>query len=484
MQVDDTVPEDLVKYLCKKIPAFKNEAVKHQWALAKMVWDGGLKSRKHYVYTDAMSFHYKELESHFGRSVFNAINERLDFFKQSNNWSMQNNTTRAYWFSEKVKTVRDSYLRIVWRKETRLIRADGKAMQSIPKAVASQDKRGQTTKAWVQAKALNHVKVDMDNLKRLRNWLKNLHDAYLNGRTPDDLFIKYNEDTIKRMLDLTCQMIRLGRTKPVGTGYIVQRYEEAQSGRVYAQRLNLQTVPSLIKEASLSGLWEYDFANCHFSIFNQMADKAGYQCTAIQHYLANKEQVRQLVANQAGISKNDAKACLLALIYGANITLWEENAIPQAIGMEASAKLFKVPEFLAIKHDINKAQHLILKTWVKTANGLVNAFGKAIKATARPVEQMAHLTQGIEAKALQTALNLYPESIVLLQHDGFASIHRLDTKAITDAIFEVTGYNLELEEKVIQPNPDAYFLKVANRADSKVEKPKTLATMSLTEEFS
>jgi hypothetical protein len=355
-------------------------------------------------------------------------------------------------------------------------------MRSIPNAVASQDKRGQTTKAWVKAKALNHVKVDMDNLKKLRDWLKKLLYESSKGRAPD-LFIEANEETITRLLDLTCQMIRLGKTKSVGTGYICQRYEEAQSGRLYAKRLNLQTVPSLIKESALSGLWEYDFSNCHFSIFSQMASKAGYECKSIKNYLNNKEQVRDLVATHAGISKNDAKACLLALMYGAHITLWEENAIPSLIGVQASEKLFKVKEFMEIKDDIQKAQGLILKSWTRTANGLVNAFGKAIESNARPVEKMAHLTQGVEAKALQIALNLYPESIVLLQHDGFASTSKLDSNAITEAVFKEIGYHLELEGKVIQPHPDAYFLKVANRAISKAEKQPKPVNIRLSKGF-
>lgn len=63
---------------------------------------------------------------------------------------------------------------------------------------------------------------------------------------------------------------------------------------------------------------------------------------------------------------------------------------------------------------------------------------------------MAHLIQGIEAKALQAAVNLYPNDIVLLQHDGFAATARLDVSAITDAVFSATGYCLELEEERIQ----------------------------------
>ena len=44
------------------------------------------------------------------------------------------------------------------------------------------------------------------------------------------------------------------------------------------------------------------------------------------------------------------------------------------------------------------------------------------------------------------------------QHDGFAAAARLDCRAIEQAVLEATGYRLELEEKQIQADPDAYFL--------------------------
>jgi len=46
-----------------------------------------------------------------------------------------------------------------------------------------------------------------------------------------------------------------------------------------------------------------------------------------------------------------------------------------------------------------------------------------------------------------------------VQHDGFAATAKLDKQAITDAVFEATGYRLEMEEEQIQVSPDAYFLK-------------------------
>jgi len=265
---------------------------------------------------------------------------------------------------------------------------------------------------------------------------------------------------------MTSEILRMSKTDVAGNGYIATQYVQAQSGRLYAKGINLQTAPTLIKQAALDGLWEYDFSNCHFDIIKQMAALHGYQCTAIAHYLATKQATRRAIAEQAGITEAQAKVCLLAIMYGAKASEWHENAIPEEIGQEAARRLFAVPLFASIHADIKQARSTILKSWRRTANGsLSNMFGKAIAADAKPEEQLAHLIQGVEALALQTAIKMHPNDIVLLQHDGFASTRRLSDKAIMEAVLQATGYRLELEEKTIRIDPDAQFLRNRNKLD-------------------
>jgi hypothetical protein len=78
-------------------------------------------------------------------------------------------------------------------------------------------------------------------------------------------------------------------------------------------------------------------------------------------------------------------------------------------------------------------------------------------------KMLAHLIQGVEAKALKTVIDLYPNDIVLLQHDGFAATKKLDSKVIMDAVKEATGYQMDLESSRIQIDPDAYFLKTHSK---------------------
>jgi len=470
------VPEDFVNHLCKTIPGFKLVNRPHQCELARMMWDGSTKRRQHQHFDGAMSFHYVELAASFGENRlaadtgFDPINARLKMFDVTPNYSKDDGYTRGYWFTELAGKARDAYLDKFWAKDSRLLMMSGKASKTLLPAVSSRDMRNNSTNAWKSAGQMNLVRIDLDKLAMLRKWLKHIRNEWRNGRAPQrSLFTEFGSLAhVERLYDMTAKVIRMARTDVAGNGYIAQHYVQAQSGRLYAKSISLQTAPTLIKEAALDGLWEYDFSNCHFDILRQMAAQYGYTCTAIADYLVERKEVisgkdatRQAIADQAGISKEQAKTCLLALMYGARTSDRLENSIPEEIGQQAARRLYQVALFRVIHADITRARKVILKNWKPTPNGLglANGFGKAISVKATPVQKLAHLTQGVEAKALQTAINLHPNDIVLLQHDGFAATRKLSIKAIMDAVEQATGYRLELEEKRIQPNPDAHFLR-------------------------
>lgn len=469
-------------HLQKTIPGFKCEADSCQYALARMVWMGRTKRRRHPHFENAMSFGYEELAEWFGRGQFDQANKRLSFFKVSGNWLHKSqrshrtdeNFTKGYWFTDMVQASRDQYFNRRWRKETRLLFIEGqilKAQKTLPAAFASTDTKGKASrvsKAAKGSKELRHVPVDLDTLQRLRKWLTGIRREWLAGRAPHDLVTKYPSlVVIERLHELTSQVIRMAKTDVAGHGYIAQQYTESPSGRWYANGVNLQNSSTLIKEAALAGLWEYDFSNCHFDIIRQMAGQYGYQCNAIADYLASKKTTRQAIADQAGISVAQAKVCLLAIMYGARASTWHENAIPQEIGKAAADRLYKVDLFKGIMQDVARARAVILKKWPRTANGsLTNAYGKAISATDKRAQQLAHLIQGAEAKALMVAIDMHPNDLVLLQHDGFVATRKLYAPAITKAVFQATGYLLELEESQIQVNPDAQFLKHRIKNDS------------------
>ena len=235
-------------------------------------------------------------------------------------------------------------------------------------------------------------------------------------------------------------------------------YEEAQSGRLYPVGISLASAQGVVKDAALTGNWEYDIANCHYAIFAQMAAQSGFDCPVISGYLLNKEETRNAIALEAKITPRQAKTCLVALMYGARASTWRENAIPIEIGVEAATRLYKSPVFKGIDKEIRKARNIILSKCARSPKGWIkNAFGKSVPGTASKAQQMAHLLQGVEAKALQAVINLHPDDIILAQHDGFVSSRRLDVALLSAAITTATGYHLVLEETRLKADAYKYF---------------------------
>lgn len=445
----DVLPSDFLDHLRETFAGLESLPFKHQFEIGKMIWGTATQGRSHKHFEDALSFHYADLDAAFGRGGFSRINDRFQLFDVSKNWSAQDRWTRGYRFTPKLEESFDCYRRQKWPTATSLLRGDGKERQTTPKkAVAPKDLRGSNATRWPFCANLNHVPVCIDALEVLRSELATLFDR--SSERHEDAY----KSTLSRWLSATACVIRLSITEPAGHGVMAHRYVEAESGRLYAQGLSLQNAPRLVKSAALTGLWEYDFSNCHYTIFEQMCRRLGFICGAIPEYLSAKSAVRREIAAKAGISIAQAKECLIAIIYGASTSHWHKNAIPKAIGMDAAKRLASVPIFRELRQEIKGGTKQVLSRWPRLQNGrLKNEVGKAIVSSARPMQLMAHLIQGVEARSLKCALELFPDDIVLLQHDGFASRSRLDMQKIVSRTNHVTGYELLLEEEQLRFSP-------------------------------
>ena len=455
MRRDEAIPEDFLDHLRRHVRPLTSEQMRVQMIVGRMLWYGSYRHREHVKYDGYLSYTHQELDGWFGRRKFKAINERIGLFDITH-WSRGGKFTKGYRMTAKTALTLERYFKRRREEVTTLLFGDGAELKTIPAAIASKDARGHTTTAWPEAAGLRLVPVNIEQMKVLREWLKG---ELKDGESRLGMFTgSLHRGRLERLLDDVRHLIRLAQTKPAGRGYVAHRYVQASSGRLYAKGWNLQNAGIIVKQAALAGLWEYDFANCHYSILMQMAAQFGCQCDAIQHYLDNKRMVRESIASGAGIGIDQAKVCLLAIMYGARQTLWPTNAIPTEIGTEAAERLFKVDLFAGIHADIQRARKVIVKQWPRDRQGrIANMFGRSIGGRHSPEEILAHLIQGVEATALRGILTLYQEEIVLVQHDGFASRHRLDTDAIEKAAAMATGYVLQAEEKRIALELDSYF---------------------------
>ena len=448
---DYWVPESFIDANRKGIKGFINLSQKHQVRLAFYIWIAGTSRRRHKKEEGFMSIGHMDLEKAFGRGGFEKINNALNIFEVTKQWWWSKKLTKAYKPRELVQTVKDKYLAQVRPKITRLITLDGQAIRTLPDAIAAKDLDGVTATAWKEAKPFNSIPVDLDKMRELYEHLKHMPTKKIG-----DLFIDAAADDVTYRYEILGQLIRLAHTDVAGRGFISHRYAEGRTGRLYARGISLQTAPRIIRKAALHGLYDYDIENCHYAIFSQLTERYNYECIGIKHYLAHKNEIREGIAHSVGITKERAKMCLLALVFGARLSEWEDNAIPQAIGSRAAA-LFNDARFKAIADDVLEGRKVILSHWEKRRTTLLNDVGKAVGTKEPANVRLAHIIQGIEAKALRSAINMYPDEVVLLMHDGFVSKRALDVELIEKAIYTDTGMKLEVSGGVITLPADLDF---------------------------
>ena len=331
---------------------------------------------------------------------------------------------------------------------------NGRQVKILLNAIATKNIKGATSKAWAGVKIPNVVPINRSSLAMHQRQLK----LILSEASNPQLVAKCEREIYANQhLDL------LAQTVVAGNSVIMQHYQESAAGRLYANGINLQNASKLTRRAALVGCYLYDIKNCHFAILNQQANRHGLTLPAINHYLANKVEVRKQIAIDTGLSINAIKTCLIAVMYGASLTTYKDCAIPRTVGVEKAKKLMQHPLFDGIYQAVKKARELILDNCPVSRGGLVNVIGNRIVVNqASKAQQLAHLLQGVEALALKTIVTSNPTSIVVLLHDGFVSNQRLDARTIEQAIKAATGYDLSLDSEVItQPTREELLEKMA-----------------------
>jgi len=476
---DSYVDEAFIKRLRHVLKGFKGLSDKHQHALAWYILEENSPDRRHNLFKGCATFHHKELERDFGRGVFERINNQLGVFAVTDNWyfmkdgkPLNQTSTKGYRLKPKVAGMRDRYLERYLKPKpseplTDLVTVEGTRnpkltrKRNLPtKSISANDKRGNTRKVWRRANPPGRIEVDVDMLRRLHADLSRKEKS---KGLSSDMFAQAEGEDIPYLKDSIEKLLAMAHTKAAGYGYIWHHYTESQAGRLYADGLSLQTVPRLIRQAALHGCYDNDFENCHYAIFAQLADAYGYDCQSIKHYMAHKNQVREGIATRVGITIDQAKDCLLATMYGAKKAKpiqypnkrdqREKCAIPQKIGDKAEV-LYRDKEYAGLADDIQKGRKIIIDGWPIQRNSLINDVGKGISKYETLREKLAHIIQGIEAKALRAAHDLHEDDLVLLLHDGFITNNPIDTSALRTLVFDRTDYDLHMTTERIQIPPD------------------------------
>ncbi len=476
-QFDDA----FLRYLSRNLPGFKKQPKDVRLALCGMIFEAPTRYRAHSHHESYSRFTWEELEQSFGRKGFAAINASLGLFEVLRNetgredwqWKRRKRDaadegqggevgtvgkgrTKAYRLTEPVATIRENFLKGCFRRgATRHMTQDGKELHTPPaNALAAKNKNGQNRRGFQNLPVTTLVPVSLVQIKKLMVDIQARLMAHHADFVVLELFSEVPSVKFLKALHQDAAMLVSKARNARWPGYVLHRYQEYESGRVYVDGpANLANCYRVLRQAAMAGLYDLDIENCHYSILAQMAASHGYQCTAVQAYLDNKKQVRNSLSAEFGISKRQAKEALIALIYGARFSVRAKDALPKIFNGDPALALrvYESPLFLTLRDDIAGARSAVLKAQEVTRRTIRNCRGLTIRLDdSNGRQQLAHLLQGVEVTALEAAYRLYPKEIVLLQHDGFTATEPLDTKRIEAAMQEATGYQLPVEQEVIQ----------------------------------
>lgn len=462
--------DSFVRYLVRYLPGFRKESRDTKLALASMIFQAPTRFRAHSHYEGHARFSYQELEEMFGRGQFNSINDRLRIFEirqdeqGRDEWSVRDGRTKAYVLTDTVKELRDRYLAACTRRRpTAFLTEAGDHLVTLPaNALAAKNQgTGQTRMGFKDLPVEVKVPVSIVQMQKLLKDIQArlyMHDAHL--PTTPDVFAPAPSIVFLRDLQQEAMLMITHARNQRWYGHVLHRYSEYASGRVYAVGVpNLQNCYRVLREVAMSGLYDIDIENCHYTILDQMAAEHGYECGAIRAYLADKKRVRYTLEADFGITEAQAKQALIALIYGARFSMRDKDALPKILkSTSLAARVYEHPVFRSLRDDIVQARKTVLAAQTITRRTMKNCRGLTINVDqADTRQQLAHLLQGVEVAALEAAYRLHGQDIVLLQHDGFAARHALDVGAIEAAMTHATGYRLKVKQQVIQPNlDDAY----------------------------
>lgn len=404
-------------------------------------------ARSHRSDSSASSFSQSWIRERFGRDGFAQINDRLGWFSVSDYWVIgdaSDGETKKYWLTGPGHVAINESFQSEFQASSAPIR------HSSPRhAIASTDNLGYRVKRWPRARLRKMLPVDAATITAELGSivsviaLDSLDDK---DRGMPRLDPKSLQQIIARRSQL--QMLALCCDRSKHSGWTIeQTYTEYESGRLYSQGLNLQTVRSEFKRAALFGSWEYDFSNCHFQILRNMGESYGYYSRFIDDYCEHNQQIRRTLSHELEVDIADIKKCLIALIYVARVTGARSTAIGKILGPDKASALFHNTTVAGLIEDIQETKNLLLSNARQLSSGEIqNIAGKLLRSR-RPSrnQKIAHLLQGAESAFLETVITPIAEHIMLLQHDGFTCDQEIDLDQARRDMRSRFGFSLELE---------------------------------------
>ena len=152
---------------------------------------------------------------------------------------------------------------------------------------------------------------------------------------------------------------------------------------------------------------DIDIANCHPSLFLQIAQMYEIDCPELTNYVTNRKQVLTEVMDHYKINRDQAKNLFIVILYGGRISTWksDHNIIKPALPFILDLK----KEFTTIKDKImSNNQHL--RTIIKTYLIEHNEYESELQVDKKTI---AYYAQEIECRVLdQVYLYLVDKGVI------------------------------------------------------------------------
>jgi hypothetical protein len=386
---------------------------------------------------EALSIYCRKLRKSFGVDGFRELNDLLECIASSRGWDVENKETKAYWLTGEGKRMIESARQEALKgAENYLLDGRGNQVRKRKNGVYTA-RDNQNRNAVTDAKLEWAVPVNLEAISMVL-------DIGVGKFFPD-----VSLDRVART-DTTLRAIHAcALNDNVGRGLIPQVYKEATSGRLYGTgELSLQSVTREAKRVALLGAHEYDFINCHYRLLHNYAQGQQIDTPATNEYLDNPRAFRQSLADELSITYQQAKECLIAIIFGATRSYWADCAIPALIGPEKAELLYELPQFDELSFEVVEVGERMRADAPRLPNGaIVNCRKKA--CIGNPRQELAHLLQGLESHLLHCVIAEYGDDILIIQHDGFTASRHIEPNEIEALISYQTGIEMPVSYEAL-----------------------------------
>ena len=261
----------------------------------------------------------------------------------------------------------------------------------------------------------------------------------------------YAQPLVTKHIDQLCDIRRWVRA----TGGIPNFYKEEATGRL--GRLGQFHIigTSNIQRMLLfrgTGWCDFDFRNCHYSIFRSLCSYHGFPTPRIDEYLEDhRDQLADLLWSTKEIPHEATKATFISLLYGGRLTVYSPTTT-EALTRQVTFVLSQEPWCRELAAEIRQGRDLILGEFRRvrkhTKNVTTNVVGK--ETTAREMgSRLSHVLFGYERWCLETVCRGFDDTKCLV-YDGWMSPDRdvtdLENRILDRSVAEL-GFPIALNIK-------------------------------------